>query len=159
MSERQPIPIEATEEPGKLAENKEAKDISEWPPLELRENGFIYDEKGKRVSPDFAVGQEKHHKLGFIEYERTFGRGVAKNLTHNILMPHEIEKYGEDFQKDYRSLANQAMTVLVNGTREEINEFTSALKEYRQKYPFLYEDVKRSNEMAGRNLEDEIKFL
>ncbi len=112
--------------------------------LEYRD-GKLFTTEGVRFIPDFPIGMEQHHIDLFVEYERTFGRGGANYYTHvdmNMAQVLKLEKnYGQGFRSAYRTLAKKTAPIVLNGNKEQTDQLIEELRDYRKKYPKLYEDV------------------
>lgn len=124
-----------------------AKDVEGHPPIRYENEGFICPERG-RVVPEFRVGPEEYHRQLFIEYERTFGRGKAKYITHGngaYVPGTESEKqfnerYGKGVLEEYSKLTG--VVPLMNiGNEEQCHEAIEELKDYRRRHPGLYDDI------------------
>lgn len=133
MSEKQPPSGEID---NKTEQRKEK--ISGYFPMQIErgKDGKLYLPDGTEVLPNIAVGPEDHHLRLFVEYERTFGRGKAKYLTHSGMEE-------KDFVREYHELAERHGQIAVRGSPEEIEKFIHDLENYRKKHPELYEDVKQ----------------
>jgi len=124
------------------------KEIEGHPPIQFIEGKYICLERGL-VSPEFDIGPEEYHRKLFIEYERTFGRGEAKHLTHggaNYLPGTDSEerfnkKYGPNLVEEYQKFASQIRGLLFNGEKEKCDNMMKELGEFRRKHPNLYSDV------------------
>ena len=123
--------------------------VGGWPPLVLGGDGNIYTPEGILIKPDHYVGPEKWHKQMFIEYERTFGRGLAKRETHieaNAMSAARRvfeRKYGEGYgnlMEDYRKIMNEYFKAMEDGP-EKAEEIKSKIQGFRRHYPKLYKDV------------------
>lgn len=106
---------------------------------------------GTGVLPNISVGPKHHHLELFIEYERTFGRGQAKYLTHasGIETPKLVAKYGAGFRAEYLQLAAEHSGVY-QGTEEEVAAYIEKLLAYRMRHPKLYEDAKPKDGQPSR---------
>jgi hypothetical protein len=117
------------------------------PPIRYEDGQYICPERG-RVRPEFPIGKEEYHRRLFIEYERTFGRGWAKYITHGggqYIPGTESEKkfnesYGEKAIEEYRELQN-TIPLMNLGTKKQCEEAIAKIIEYRRKHPGLYADV------------------
>ncbi|MDP2704269.1 MAG: hypothetical protein Q8P01_03520 [bacterium] len=118
-----------------------------YQPLEYREGEF-YTPEGNLVRPMYQIGHEEWHRQLFIEYERTFGRGNAFDITHQAMgkMPVTaegqkifFEKYGKDVRTAYNKLT-RAIPLMGRGSQEQCETFIQGLKEYRRSHTALYED-------------------
>ena len=113
------------------------------PPLEVhRDEDALRLASGDLLEPTIPVGPEEHHILLFVEYERTFGRGHAKYITHEEVHETEtgIQTYGAGYLDEYRQLASDYSTA-ARGTEAEVHAFITRLDDYRAAHPKLYEDV------------------
>ncbi len=114
------------------------------PALELTyKEGSYYLPHGAVLIPDFGIGPEEHQKRVFVEYERTFGRGLAFDITHRSFVdPRVYLKYGGfDLVNDYLKIANNIRPIALNGTKDEADEVINKIKDFRRKYSALYSDV------------------
>ncbi len=115
-----------------------------YPPLRIqRRDGRLWLDNGNLLEPTIPIGPEDHHIKVFVEYERSFGRGQAKYITHSSELydqPNMVELYGEGFGEEYRQLAED-YGAAAYGTPQLAEEYINRVKEYRLKHPRLYEDV------------------
>lgn len=141
-----------------MAENQEGQstqpsnNVEGWPSLVLRNDGQIYTSDGIVVTPNHYVGLEPWHKGMFIDYERTFGRGIAKIETHNTRGERNPElldrRYGPGYagvREDYQSIEQEYGQIMRSGSPEEAERIKQRLQEFRNKYPRLYQDVPNPN--------------
>lgn len=118
-------------------------------PIRYENGQYICPERGV-VRPEFPIGEEEYHRNLFIEYERTFGRGNAKDTTHSYGYPKYIpgtdsekdffERYGDGVIEEYRELQN-AIPLMKFGTKEQCEEAIAKIREYRRKHSGLYSDM------------------
>ncbi|MFC1645027.1 hypothetical protein ACFL08_03300 [Patescibacteria group bacterium] len=128
--------------------NKESDDVLGHDPIKYDDGVYICPKRGE-VVPQFPIGSEDYHRNLFIEYERTFGRGNAKFITHGqkgYISGTESEttffnKYGEGVIDEYRELTGLT-TAMNRGTQEQCEDGIRKLREYRKKHSGLYSDVK-----------------
>jgi|SRR3989344_7524874 len=111
--------------------------------LEFRDGHFWFPD-GTLATPDVEIGLEEYHRQLFIEYEISFGRGKAKFMTHSGMPGQQIlSLHGEaamSYLSDYQTIASEYVKLIKNGSQAEIRILTSKIKEYREKYPWLYEE-------------------
>lgn len=89
--------------------------------------------EGQEVTSQFDIGPASHHQQVFIEYERTFGRGKAKEETH---------KEGQSLiRTEYRALASFATYMMLASTNEEAVAYIERLATFRSNHPELYSDA------------------
>ena len=119
-----------------------------YKPLELEyHDGHLWMSDGVRFDPDFPVGPERWQIDLFIEYERTFGRGKAFEITHGITEesqdPEIVKRYGGDSMiYDFQELAFLVPNaVALTENKSSAKGLTRRLREFRKKYPQLYEDA------------------
>lgn len=128
--------------PGALGET-----IPGYPPLEINrgQDGKLYRGSLEFVpSQDMPIGPEAHHLQVFLEYEQTFGRGKAKQLTHDIELRHRADietKYGTGFGDDYERLRDGYDQAASRSTQADAEAYIQLLRSYRMRYPKLYEDA------------------
>lgn len=126
---------------------KEKDEPRGYYPIRYENGQYICPERGV-VRPQFPVGKEEYHRNLFIEYERTFGRGNAKYVTHGggpyikgtDSETRFNERYGEGAIEEYHDLQN-VIPLMNFGTREKCEEAIEKIKEYRRKHLALYKDV------------------
>lgn len=113
------------------------------PSLVYIDGQLFKTQEGDVVKAEWALGPEKFHKDLFIEYERTFGRGLAKAITHGIELPmsSSIKQNLNKLQKEYAKLASNITRISFSGTEQEVRDEIQKIREYRAKYPDLYTDV------------------
>jgi hypothetical protein len=116
-------------------------DVLGHKPLEYRDGKF-FNSEGKEAHTNFAVGPQDSQKQVFIEYERTFGRGIAFSVTHG-LSDAPVGVDSRQARLDYRDLINIAQKAMQNGTEEDCEQAISDLRQYRSRYPELYSDAKQ----------------
>lgn len=110
----------------------------------------------------------------YAEYERSFGnfRDMQYTITHapqhlrdvfspefsrrnyeakQIITNHSVlqetgvtEKDIEDAQKDYAQLADEVVKISVSEDEKEVEDFTSKIIAFREKYPWMYPTKKRT---------------
>jgi hypothetical protein len=116
----------------------------EWSPLRF-ENGRYVTLKGNEVVPDWSLepGSGEHHRSVFIEYERTFGRGEAKYVTHSSEdeLPGQVQVYGKGFLNEYKQLAGEYHEAATRSMPEEARRYIERLQAYRRNHPGLYRDA------------------
>ena len=115
-----------------------------YPPMQIvrKEDGKLYLPDGTEVLPSIPIGSEEHHLRLFIEYERTFGRGNAKYVTHfGEGNPIEEQKYGEGFIEEYHDLAYRYGLIATRGSAKDVEIMIRELVAYRKRHPNLYEDA------------------
>ncbi|HEY4498842.1 MAG TPA: hypothetical protein VJH94_02130 [Candidatus Paceibacterota bacterium] len=137
---------ESSENPenGKQPEPQEKKHIEGHPPLELERKGEeIWTTDGRKLIPDFEIGPEHHHIDLFVEYERTFGRGKAYDITH--VDNRNVHPRLLVARIHYHQLAYAAPTVIKGGTKAECENLIARIREYRDKYPDLFDDIDANN--------------
>jgi hypothetical protein len=135
-------------------EESDQERVPERHPLKLEyRDGKIYTSEGIRFFPDFPVGSEQHQLDLLAEYIGTFGRGLAMSITHGhgdqTLNAERI--YGKGVVSEYQRIANKLLPVLNHGTEEQTDAFIEELRQYRKKFPKLYNDVE-ANRPPKRNL-------
>ena len=128
--------------------DKDQEDPKGYKPLELTyKDGHLWLPDGVRFDPDFTVGSERWQIDLFIEYERTFGRGKAFEITHQITEesrdPKTIEKYGgESMLYEFSELASYVPSIVsLEENKNVALKFVNRLKRFREKYPLLYDDA------------------
>jgi hypothetical protein len=100
---------------------------------------------------DFNIGPEKHNRAVFKEYERTFGRGFAYDVTHrtrqNSIYKNERknieEKREEEILSEYNRL--RGATVFFSD-KEKSDRMIEELRNFRRSYPELYIDVSSNSD-------------
>jgi hypothetical protein len=103
---------------------------------------LLYEE----VVPDVNIGPKKWHEDLFIEYELTFGRGMAYDVTHGFATPSttplEIKKRSE-IEDDYTRIKDSFAypSTVSSGSEEDANRIIKELQDFRRKYPELYTDI------------------
>ncbi len=133
-------------------EGQQNKKANGHPPIEYIDGNYACPERGL-VRPEFDIGPEEYHRKLFIEYERTFGRGQAKFLTHggaNYIPGTDSEKkfnekFGPNVIEEYREFSNKIRFLLYRGKREDCEDMIIKLGEFRNRHPNLYSDVKDLN--------------
>ncbi len=116
--------------------------VDGYEPLQVEwREGRMYRADGIEVVPNIPVGKEVYHHKLFIEYERTFGRGNAKFITHMYLYedyhPQLIELYGAGFLDEYRDLRDR-YTGMTYAAEPEVNKYIEELNQYRKRHSRLY---------------------
>lgn len=114
------------------------------PPLVHVEGRIFRTHEGELVRSQWPLGPEPYHRDLFVEYERTFGRGLAKAASHGLAyapIPQELKDQAKQIQDDYWPLASQVKRLSLTGTAEQIKEEIQKIRRYRAKYPALYSDV------------------
>ncbi|GEM_PF-2124532 len=119
-----------------------------YQPLELDfRDGHYWLPDGSMLEPNFIIGPSVCHKELFIEYERTFGRGTARDVTHSPRIgPHVLNTQillpygGHNILDDYDAIRRSISEVTSRGTEEEARNLIVKIKEFRRKYPKLYDD-------------------
>jgi len=119
-----------------------------YKPMELDyRDGHLWLPNGVRLKPDFEVGSERWQIDLFIEYERTFGRGKAFEITHQITEesqnPEMLSKYGgNSILNEFEYFASLVPNIVaVKENKEAAPKFIHRLREFRKRYPLLYEDA------------------
>ena len=145
------LSIEQSKETKEQQNINESEDVKGHPPIKYIDGRYICPERGW-VRPEFSVGPEEYHRNLFIEYERTFGRGLAKDLSHGPLgFPSYMddpdfekkfnEEYGQNLKEEYRELSSKSVGYMCNGSKKVCENTIKELKEYRRKHPKMYSDV------------------
>lgn len=136
--------------------------IQEWPPLiatgvkpagvpdgSLRQ--LFQGQNGRLLVSQFAIGPKAYHQQAFIEYERTFGRGLANICTHGdgptlglIEDPDEKAEW-ESIYDEYGQFAAQAGHMMLRSTEAEAQDFIERLQRFRKNHQRLYTDVPDPN--------------
>jgi hypothetical protein len=129
---------------------EEHLDVLGYDPIKYEDGKFICPERGE-IRPQFPVGNEEHQISLFIEYERTFGRGLAKDVTHSSGTPKYIsgtksekdffKRYGDGVIDEYKKLSS-LVGLMGIGSQEACEEGIGELREYRKRHPALYSDIK-----------------
>jgi len=137
-------------------ENPLKENIPGYKPLELTyRDGHLWMSNGTRFEPDFPVGSERWQIDLFIEYERTFGRGKAFEITHSPLRPaldpRILKKFyngidPSEIQFEWKRIVAQMKRIVVSGTESETKELVEKIKDFRKKYLFLYDDAEKHAE-------------
>lgn len=119
-------------------------------PIKFVNGEFVCFERGI-VKPQFEVGSQEYQRNLFIEYERTFGRGRAFDLTHDLGGANYVpgtdsekkfhEKYGSNLKEEYQEFSGRIRSFLSRGTKEDCEEMINELSEFRKRHPGLYSDV------------------
>jgi hypothetical protein len=124
-----------------------------YKPIDLEyRDGHFWMPNGVRFDPDFKVIPEPNRIALFIEYERTFGRGKAFEITHEITEesrnPEVIEKYGGYDMKVYFDKFSYSVPIVTEGGGDEemAQKLIKQLKEFRLKFSQLYEDANEHEE-------------
>jgi len=134
-------------------EKKIEKDVKGHPPIKYINGKYICPERGV-VNPEFNIGPKKYQRDLFIEYERTFGRGQSKFLTHGgaifVIAETNSEKefnknYGENLVKEYKEFSDSISNLLYRGDQNTCEDTINKLKQYRRNHSELYSDVKDLN--------------
>lgn len=113
-------------------------------PLVFAENNLFRTPKGDLVRPEWPIGSESYQRELFIEYERTFGRGMAKDISHGLgfsKIPSSLKSQIDVLQQEYINIAARIGYLSFSGSEEDVRQEIQKIKEYRAKYPELYEDV------------------
>lgn len=142
---RQPI-MNNTEEALKSSSAEKSFDPKGHPPLVFVENNLFRTPKGDLVRPEWPIGPKSYHRELFIEYERTFGRGMAKDISHDLgfsKIPFSLKSQINILQQEYRDIAGRIGYLSFSGSEEDVKREIQKIKEYRSKFPELYEDVDR----------------
>lgn len=119
-------------------------------PIQYVDGKYICPERGL-VVPQFQIGPESYQRDLFIEYERSFGRGIAKDITHGIvplpLGAHQMISglYGENPIEEYRAISGKAIGLMARGSQEDVGSMIQEIRKYRAKHSGLYNDVKDPN--------------
>lgn len=142
------------ESPESYKPESKRNNVEGHPPLLLERRGEeIWTKDGKKLIPDFEIGPNQWNINLFVEYERTFGRGMARAITHHPISSH---MYGNE-RNDYFELAGKIGLAINNGTEIECRDFIENLREYRNKYPKLFDDVQanksNSESISWKNTE------
>lgn len=109
------------------------------------ESGSWFFPDGRLAAPDFSIGPEEYHRELFIEYERSFGRGKAKDVTHAQLGSVFPVAYKEAI-KAYQPISSKAPSLMNMGSREQVQRAIQEIKDFRRKFYWLYDDVKKETE-------------
>lgn len=120
------------------------------PPLELEwREGHYWFPDGSMLDPDFPIGPEPYHKELFVEYERSFGRGIANYITHSprfgpkVLHSSRLYPYGgHQLLDDYDECRRVIAQTTLSGNENEVRALIEKIREFRRKYPKLYDDAK-----------------
>ncbi len=126
------------------------------PPLVYLEGQLFRTSTGQIVKSEWPLGPQSFHKDLFIEYERTFGRGLAKDITHGLgfsSTPANLKGHVDKLQKEYEEIAININSISFSGYEQDVKEEIQKIREYRAKYPDLYIDV--VDELTGH---PKIKF-
>ena len=118
------------------------------PPMQIEYRGgkmWLMPENVE-IAPHVPVGPEEHHRRLFIEYERTFGRGLAKDVTHQVRSAGNRGRIWQEVIGEYRAIAAEFNQVARNGTPEEARALSVKIKAFRRNHPDLYEDVSRPSD-------------
>ncbi|OGI82636.1 hypothetical protein A3I95_01355 [Candidatus Nomurabacteria bacterium RIFCSPLOWO2_02_FULL_44_12] len=96
--------------------------------------------------PDFEVVAKSEAIALFVEYERTFGRGKAFEITHQTTAESRslevLSKYGgHSVVTEFEKFAYLVPIVTRSGEAAIANRIIGELKDFRRKYPLLYEDA------------------
>jgi hypothetical protein len=124
-----------------------------YKPLELEyRDGHLWMPNGVRFEPDFKVGPDQRQIDLFIEYERTFGRGKAFEITHQTSAesqkPEVLERYGGPTMLSHFEHLSQDVP-LITGDIENASyaeKYIKQLQKFRTDYPKLYEDSVKHTE-------------
>ena len=126
----------------------QAKDPKGHPPLEHVKGRVFKTPEGTFVRSMYELGSEEYHAELFIEYERTFGRGMAKSVTHGgpvagYPLREELRQPGVQhrLQAEWAGNGARSANLMRSGSAEEVRENIQWLKDYRARYPGLYDDV------------------
>ena len=124
------------------------KDPKGHPPLIHVKGRVFKTPEGTHVRSMYELGPEEYHAGLFIEYERTFGRGMAKVITHGgpisgYPLREELRKpdVQRRLQAEWARNGARSANLMRAGTAEEVRENIQWLKDYRARYPGLYDDV------------------
>lgn len=137
--------MDKAELPLKVNHQEESFDPKGHPPLVFVERDLFRTPKGDVVKSEWPIGSESYHRELFIEYERTFGRGMAKDITHGlgfIPIPSDLKPKIKMLQKEYWEMAGRIRNLSLSGSEEIVRQEIQKIKEYRSKFPELYLDVK-----------------
>ena len=119
--------------------------------LEYKE-GHFWLQNGVRFEPDFELINEPKRIALFIEYERTFGRGKAFEITHKTTeesrRPEVIKKYnGQDIISVFERFSYIVpMVTMGGGDSALIEKLMLQLKNFRNEHTLLYEDAEDHQE-------------
>ena len=111
-----------------------------YSPLRFK-NGQWFFPDGRVANPSFSVGKEEHHRELFVEYERSFGRGNAFDVTHAHLGTFGLSSEKKEAIAEYQVFASQAPPLIHGGSKEQVVEIIQRIKDFRGKFPWLYVDA------------------
>ena len=113
--------------------------------LEYREGHFWLPD-GVMFQPDFEISPNPESIALFVEYERTFGRGKAFEITHQTTEESRqqgiLEKYGgREMLSRFKRFAQLVPIVTLSGEKKNVEKLIKELKDFRREYSALYEDA------------------
>lgn len=119
-------------------------------PIEYR-NGKWYLPGNELSQPDFNIGPQEHNRAVFIEYERTFGRGFAYDVTHRTRQNSVYKKERKDINQEREQIILSEYNRLRGSTvfssdKEKSDRMIDELRNFRRKYPELYIDVSSNSD-------------